>query len=62
MSARTRVASTAVWDFIEFVLTSLVFILIGLQLRDYRHLQRWHDRLMELEAWRNPWPTQAARA
>ncbi len=34
MSARTRVASTAVWNFIEFVLTSLVFILIGLQLRD----------------------------
>jgi monovalent cation/hydrogen antiporter len=34
LSARTRVASTAVWDFIEFVLTSLVFVLIGLQLRD----------------------------
>jgi CPA1 family monovalent cation:H+ antiporter len=34
LSARTRVAATAVWDFIEFVLTSLVFILIGLQLRD----------------------------
>ena len=33
LSARTRVASTAVWDFIEFVLTGLVFILIGLQLR-----------------------------
>lgn len=35
---------------------------IGLQLRDYRHLQRWHDRLMEIEAWRNPWPAQAAKA
>ena len=34
LSARTRVASTAVWDFLEFLLTSLVFILIGLQLRD----------------------------
>lgn len=33
LSARTRVESTAVWNFIEFVLTGLVFILIGLQLR-----------------------------
>ncbi|MFL1464168.1 Na+/H+ antiporter [Roseococcus sp. DSY-14] len=31
-SARTRLESRAVWDFVEFVLTSLVFILIGLQL------------------------------
>ena len=34
LSARTRVEAAAVWNFIEFVLTSLVFILIGLQLRD----------------------------
>ena len=34
LSARTRVESTAVWNFLEFTLTSLVFILIGLQLRD----------------------------
>ena len=34
LSARTRVESTAVWNFLEFMLTSLVFILIGLQLRD----------------------------
>ncbi len=33
-SARTRVESAAVWNFVEFLLTSLVFILIGLQLRD----------------------------
>lgn len=31
-SARTRAESRAVWGFIEFVLNSLVFILIGLQL------------------------------
>lgn len=31
-SARTRLEARAVWDFVEFVLTSLVFILIGLQL------------------------------
>lgn len=34
LSARTRVEAAAVWNFIEFLLTSLVFILIGLQLRD----------------------------
>lgn len=32
-SARTRLESKAVWSFIEFTLTSLVFMLIGLQLR-----------------------------
>ena len=32
-TARTRIELVAVWNFIEFVLTSLVFILIGLQLR-----------------------------
>jgi CPA1 family monovalent cation:H+ antiporter len=33
-SARTRLEARAVWEFIEFVLTSLVFIIIGLQLDD----------------------------
>ncbi|UPY37634.1 Na+/H+ antiporter [Sediminicoccus sp. KRV36] len=33
-SARTRLESRAVWQFIEFVLTSLIFILIGLELND----------------------------
>ena len=42
LSARTRVESTAVWNFLEFMLTSLVFILIGLQLRDV--LGRLGDR------------------
>jgi CPA1 family monovalent cation:H+ antiporter len=31
-SARSRIEARAVWDFIEFVLTSLIFILVGLQL------------------------------
>jgi monovalent cation/hydrogen antiporter len=31
-SARSRVEARTVWEFIEFVLTSLVFILVGLQL------------------------------
>ena len=33
-TAQTRLESGAVWAFVEFVLTALVFILIGLQLRD----------------------------
>ena len=32
-SAQTRLEAGAVWGFVEFVLTALVFILIGLQLR-----------------------------
>ena len=31
-SSGTRLAARAVWDFVEFVFSSLVFILIGLQL------------------------------
>ncbi|MBR0670780.1 Na+/H+ antiporter [Neoroseomonas soli] len=34
LSARTRRESRVVWDFIEFVMNSLVFILIGLQLNE----------------------------
>ena len=33
-TARTRIELVAVWGFLEFALTSLVFMLIGLQLRD----------------------------
>ncbi len=32
-SARTRIELNAVWNFVEFLLASLVFLLIGLQLR-----------------------------
>ena len=32
-TARTRIELVAVWGFVEFVLTSLVFVLIGFQLR-----------------------------
>jgi glutathione S-transferase len=35
---------------------------IGLQLREFRHLQRWHGQLMEIDAWRNPWPETAKSA
>lgn len=38
----TRVRGTTVWDFIIFLINSLVFILIGLQLRDVReNLSEW---------------------
>lgn len=42
LSARTRLDAVAVWNFAEFVLTSLVFILIGLQLNGI--LERVGDR------------------
>ncbi|HWT09339.1 MAG TPA: Na+/H+ antiporter [Roseomonas sp.] len=41
LSARTRRDSRTVWQFIEFVLNSLIFILIGLQLNGI--LGRLHD-------------------
>lgn len=44
-SARTRLEVRTVWEFLEFVLTSLVFILIGLQLREIL------DRLATRGAW-----------
>lgn len=44
-SARTRLEARAVWEFIEFVLTSLIFILIGLELNDIL------GRLAERSVW-----------
>jgi glutathione S-transferase len=35
---------------------------IGLPLAEYANLQRWHARLMALDAWRDPWPTRRASA
>src|SRR5919107_5571148 len=42
-TAQTRLESGAVWSFVEFVLTALVFILIGLQLRDIVARLEQHD-------------------
>ena len=42
-TAQTRLESGAVWSFVEFVLTALVFILIGLQLRDLLGRLEQHD-------------------
>ncbi|MGO4526654.1 Na+/H+ antiporter [Microvirga sp. 2MCAF35] len=45
-SARTRLEMHSVWQFVEFVLTALVFVLIGLQLRGIlerlEHYNTWH--------------------
>ncbi|MCU0886415.1 MAG: Na+/H+ antiporter [Rubritepida sp.] len=41
-SAQTRIEARATWQFIEFVLTSLIFILIGLELNDIlARMQGW---------------------
>ena len=42
-TARTRIELVAVWNFLEFALTSLVFILIGLQLRGIATRLADHD-------------------
>jgi glutathione S-transferase len=31
---------------------------IELPIKDYANIQRWHDGLMQLDAWRNPWPAR----
>jgi Na+/H+ antiporter len=42
LTPETRIAARTVWEFAEFVLTSLVFLLVGLQLREI--LSRLGDR------------------
>lgn len=34
----------------------------NIPLADFAHVQRWHDRLNEMEAWREPWPARAVAA
>jgi glutathione S-transferase len=34
---------------------------IELPVAEYRNIARWHDRLMTLDAWRNPWPEPAEK-
>lgn len=46
LAARTRLETNSAWEFVEFVLTSLVFLLVGLQLRGIV------DRLAEYDPWR----------
>ncbi|GGC38735.1 Na+/H+ antiporter [Siccirubricoccus deserti] len=49
MSPQARLAGTAVWGFVEFILNSLVFVLIGLQLNQV--LARIGDRGAAELAW-----------
>jgi NhaP-type Na+/H+ or K+/H+ antiporter len=44
-TARTRLELVSIWGFVEFVLTSLVFVLIGLQLRSII------ERLQDYDTW-----------
>ncbi|HVU03127.1 MAG TPA: glutathione S-transferase family protein [Polyangiaceae bacterium] len=32
---------------------------IGLPLEPYANVRKWHDRLLEIDAWRDPWPAKA---
>ena len=50
MSARTRVAMESFWDFFAFVINSLVFLLIGLEVRLPRLLQNWRSVLLGIVA------------
>ncbi|WP_431280598.1 Na+/H+ antiporter [Humitalea sp. 24SJ18S-53] len=43
LTARTRMEARAVWVFVDFVLTSLVFILVGLQLQEILEALSVHD-------------------
>jgi CPA1 family monovalent cation:H+ antiporter len=55
-TAETRLTAAAVWRFIEFVLTSLVFMLIGMQLRGIV------ERLTRYDPWQLAWLALAVSA
>jgi glutathione S-transferase len=50
--------SMTIADFATAVLLPLADQ-IRLPLTDYPSMVRWNDELMQLDAWRNPWPDQA---
>jgi Na+:H+ antiporter len=50
MSARTRVALWSFWEYFSFVINSLVFLLIGLQVRIGTLLHTWRATLMAIGA------------
>jgi CPA1 family monovalent cation:H+ antiporter len=50
MSARTRVALWSFWEYFSFVMNSLVFLLIGLQVRVGTLLSAWHATLLAIGA------------
>jgi Na+:H+ antiporter len=50
MSAHTRVALWSFWEYVSFVINSLVFLLIGLQVRVYQLFLTWHVTLLAIGA------------
>jgi len=48
MSARTRIALWSFWEYFSFVINSLVFLLIGLQVRIGTLLHAWHATLLAI--------------
>lgn len=50
MSTRTRVAMESFWDFFAFVINSLVFLLIGLEVRLPQLVQNWRSVLLGIAA------------
>ncbi len=50
MSARTRTAMHSFWEYISFVMNSLVFLLIGLEIHVRQLLQNWASVLLAIGA------------
>ncbi|HUI40559.1 MAG TPA: cation:proton antiporter, partial [Terriglobia bacterium] len=50
MSPRTRVALWSFWDYAAFVINSLLFLLIGMQVRIGDLIQAWHATLLAIGA------------
>lgn len=50
MSARTRMALWAFWDYFAFVINSIVFLLIGIEVHIGELIQRWPEILLAIGA------------
>ncbi len=50
MSARTRVALRSFWEYVSFVINSLVFLLIGIEVHIRNLLEAWHGILLAIGA------------
>ncbi len=50
MSPRTRVALWSFWEYMSFVINSVVFLLIGLQVRIWDLMQAWHPTIIAIGA------------
>lgn len=50
MSEKTRTAMQSFWEYISFVMNSLVFLLIGLEIRVHELLENWASILLAIAA------------